>query len=115
MVIVLFEVMVKEGKMESYLGRAAQLKELLIHEEGLISAERFSSLATEGKLLSMSVWRDEESVTRWRNNMRHRTSQKAGRREDFADYKITVVTPLRTYTMQDRREAPKDSNSFFVV
>lgn len=56
MVVVLFEVTVKEEKMEDYLSRAALLKELLAHEEGFISAERFSSLSTKGKLLSLSGW-----------------------------------------------------------
>ena len=115
MVIVLFEVTVKEERTEDYLARAAQLKELLVQEEGFISAERFSSLAAKGKLLSMSVWRNEESAARWRNNISHRMSQQAGRMEDFVDYKITVVSPLRTYTMQDRQEAPEDSNAYFKL
>lgn len=33
---------------------------------------------------------------------------------DFVDYKITVVTPVRTYTMTDRQNAPADSNNFFA-
>ena len=58
----------------------------------------------------MSVWDSEESVVKWRNLAAHRNSQKRGRMEDFADYKITVVTPVRTYTMQERAQAPDDSN-----
>lgn len=115
MVIVLFEVTVKEDKMADYLGRAAALKGLLAQSEGFISAERFSSLATEGKLLSMSVWKDEESVEHWRNELDHRMSQKAGRMEDFVDYKITVAASLRSYTATERQEAPKDSNAYFEV
>lgn len=111
-VIVLFEVTVKAGRMEDYLNQAASLKNSLANAEGFIRSERFSSLATEGKLLSMSVWENEESVTKWRNNMAHRMSQKHGRENDFLDYKITVVTPLRSYTMADRTEAPGDSNEF---
>lgn len=58
---------------------------------------------------------DEESAARWRNSVSHRMSQKAGRMEDFVDYKITVVSPLRIYTMKNRQEAPADSNAYFVV
>lgn len=111
-VIVLFEVTIKEGKMQDYLDRAAQLKEFLQNEPGFIRAERFSSLATEGKLLSMSVWDSEESVRRWRNVFAHRHAQAAGRQEDFVDYTITVVHPIRTYTKDDRQEAPKDSQAY---
>ena len=66
MVIVLFEVTVKPGKMEDYLKMAASLKDSIANAEGFIRSERFSSLSTEGKLLSLSVWKDEESVEKWR-------------------------------------------------
>lgn len=112
-VIVLFEVTLRKGKVEDYLAQAAVLKEELAKTKGFIRAERFSSLSAENKLLSMSVWEDEESVTNWRNLMAHRICQKHGRKIDFSDYKITVVSPIRSYTMADRAEAPIDSNSFW--
>lgn len=114
-VIVLFEVTVKEGKMEDYLKMAASLKNELSKAQGFLRSERFSSLAVEGKLLSMSVWQDEASVERWRNLAAHRMCQKHGRMNDFADYTITVVSPKRTYTMTQRQGAPEDSNRFFEV
>ncbi|MBC8535923.1 antibiotic biosynthesis monooxygenase [Clostridiales bacterium BX7] len=115
MVIVLFEVTVKDGKMEDYLEMAAGLKDALSHAKGFIRSERFSSLAAEDKLLSISVWEDEDSVAQWRNLMAHRTCQKHGRMENFADYTITVVTPVRCYTMTQRQDAPADSNRFLGV
>lgn len=114
-VIVLFEVDMKMGKKEDYLKRAAMLKEYLKDMEGFISAERFQSLSSESKLLSMTVWESEESVEVWRNMAKHRESQMAGRLEDFDDYKITVVTPIREYGMNDRKDAPADSNKYFKV
>lgn len=114
-VIVLFEVTVKSGKMDDYLKMAASLKDSIANAEGSIRSERFSSLSAEGKLLSLSVWKDEESVEKWRNLAAHRMCQKHGRLHDFEDYKITVVTPLRTYTMTERQNAPADSNHFFEV
>ena len=92
-----------------------QLKESVADAEGFIRAERFSSLATEGKLLSMSVWENEDCVSKWRNFAAHRMAQKHGRMNDFADYKITVVTPVRSYTMNDRAAAPAYSNAFLEV
>ena len=114
-IIVLFEVTVKNGKMDDYLKMAGSLKESLAKAEGFIHSERFSSLATEGKLLSMSIWENEECVSKWRNLAAHRMAQKHGRMNDFADYKITVVTPIRTYTMTDRTQAPADSNEYWEV
>lgn len=71
-VIVLFKVTLKEGKNDDYLKMAASLKDSLADAKGFIHSERFSSLATKGKPLSMSVWKDEESVTKWRNQAQHR-------------------------------------------
>ncbi len=114
-VIVLFEVTIPDEKMENYLKLAASLKDELSKAEGFVCSERFSSLTVKGKLLSMSVWQDEASVERWRNLAAHRMCQKHGRMEDFADYTITVVTPVRTYSMTQRTEAPTDSNRFLEV
>lgn len=49
------------------------------------------------------------------NMEKHRICQKAGREQDFIDYKITVVTPLRCYTMTMRDEAPADANRYFNI
>ena len=114
-VTVLFEVTIKEGHMDHYLAMAASLKEELAKAEGFLASERFQSLSQPNKLLSKSEWRDEESVRRWRTAAAHRVCQQAGREADFEDYRITVVTPLRTYTLTGRDEAPADSNSFFGV
>ena len=114
-VIVLFEVTIKANKMDEYLKIAETLKNSLANAEGFIRSERFSSLAAQGKLLSMSIWKDEKSVTKWRNLAEHRMAQIHGRIYDFADYKITVASPIRTYTITDRREAPADSNEYLEV
>ena len=114
-IVVLFEVKpTKEGK-QRYLDLAAMLKQMLAGFEGFISAERFTSLNEEGKLLSMNVWTDEDVVKRWRNVMDHRMSQKEGREKLFESYKITVCSVIRTYTDTDRTEAPVDSNEYMGV
>lgn len=114
-VIVLFEVNIKDGKMEDYLKQASQLKENLKYVKGFIRAERFTSLQTEGKLLSLTVWENEESIQEWRNFEKHRKSQKKGREEDFEDYQIIVLRPIRQYGMNQRQDAPVDSNHYFKV
>lgn len=114
-IIVLFEVELKEGKMQDYLEKVTLLKEKLKDFKGFIHAERFSSLVQENKILSMTIWENEESVEEWRNFEEHRLSQKVGRDCDFVDYKITVVNPCRLYSMNDRKDAPIDSNSYFEV
>lgn len=112
MILVLFEVVVKKEGMQKYLSLAAGLKDELARAEGFIRAERFSSLSNEGKLLSLSVWENEEAVNRWRNTLNHRMSQKQGHDSLFDSYTITVASKIRSYTNVDRTETPQDSNKF---
>lgn len=114
-VFVLFEVELKDGKMQDYLERASLLKDKLKNAEGFIRAERFSSLVKDNKILSMTVWKDEASIEKWRNQENHRSSQSLGRDNDFIDYKITVVRSCRSYGMYDRKDAPIDSNDYFKL
>ena len=73
--------------------------------------ERFASLTNEEKLLSLSFWRDEEAVQRWRNLACHREAQARGRSGVFADYRLRIASVVRDYGMSDRDEAPQDSRS----
>lgn len=113
MITVLFEVVIKDGKMDEYLRRASALKNELTKFKGLISIERFQSLSSPNKLLSKSVWQSEEDIKAWRNLTQHRIFQQEGRDSIFEDYSISVVTPTRSYTMSDREQAPQDSNAYF--
>lgn len=115
MIAVLFEVEIKAAGQQDYLRRASALREELERAPGFIAAERFTSLAQTGKLASLSWWRDEESVTAWRNHRAHRESQRAGRQMDFADYRITVLQPVRRYTLRERVQALEDSNRYWEV
>jgi heme-degrading monooxygenase HmoA len=104
---VIFEVMPKEGRRQDYLDIAAALRPDLEKIDGFISVERFASLTNEGKILSLSVWRDEDSVKRWREQARHHMAQAKGRQEIFEDYRIRVVEIVRDYGMFERDEAPQ--------
>ena len=85
MIAVVFEVWPASGRKEDYLAIAATLRPELEKIDGFISVERFQSLTDPGKLLSLSFWRDEEAVQRWRNEVHHRESQATGRAGIFAD------------------------------
>jgi heme-degrading monooxygenase HmoA len=112
MIAVIFEVWPAEGQRQQYLDIAAALRPLLDEVDGFISVERFESLAQPGKLLSLSFWRDEEAVARWRRLETHRAAQRRGRAGVFTDYRLRVAAVLRDYGMVDRAEAPADSCAF---
>lgn len=109
MIAVIFELWPTEGRSAEYFDLAASLREDLAEMDGFISVERFESLTTKGKYLSLSFWRDEEAVSAWRNLERHRNAQVIGRGGVFADYRLRVASVMRDYGMQERGDAPKDS------
>lgn len=111
MIAVIFEVVPYMGERHRYLDLAGELRKELETIDGFVSIERFESLTNRGKILSLSFWRDEEAVKRWRNLESHRAAQKAGRGGIFADYRLRVAHVLRDYGMVERDEAPDDSRA----
>ena len=109
MIVVIFEVFPAKGKVQEYLDIAAELKPLLQNIDGFISIERFSSLVEDGKILSLSFWRDEKAIEQWRNLEAHRLAQNKGRDGVFADYRLRVASVSRDYGMGSREQAPSDS------
>ena len=75
MLAVIFEVIPKEEGKSEYLKIAAKLRSFLENRDGFISIERFQSLTEEGKILSLSFWRDENSIAEWRNVLEHRDAR----------------------------------------
>jgi heme-degrading monooxygenase HmoA len=86
---VIFEVHPKSDKWESYLGLAKMLRPELEQVEGFVDI-RYGSLTREGWILSLSGWRDEKALVRWRTKQRHHETQEKGRSEVLADYRLRV-------------------------
>jgi heme-degrading monooxygenase HmoA len=112
MIAVIFEA--EPADREAYFRIARELRPLLDEIDGFISIERFQSLNDERRVLSLSFWRDEEAVARWRNVEAHRDAQNAGRGGVFRDYRLRVAQVVRDYGMQERDEAPADSNAVIL-
>lgn len=90
MFAVIFEVKPKEGHFDGYLGLAKQLKPKLEAIDGFVDNERFKSLRDPRWLVSLSTWRDEKAVIRWRTQGEHHGVQEKGRFEVFEDYHLRV-------------------------
>lgn len=95
MIAVIFEADAIPALQERYLQLAAELRTELAKSEGFIAIERFKSLSTEGKILSLSWWENEEAVVVWKNNMKHRAAQREGKETIFSFYRIRVAKVLR--------------------
>jgi heme-degrading monooxygenase HmoA len=87
---VIFEVHPKPDQWDAYLGNAKMLRPELEQVDGFIDNIRYKSLTRDGWILSLSGWRDEKSVVRWRTRMRHHMVQEKGRSEILLDYHLRV-------------------------
>jgi len=87
---VVFEVKPRAGKSDDYLSNAAMLWSELERIDGFIDNLRYRSLTRDGWILSLSNWKDEKSLVRWRTNATHHGVQALGRSEIFEDYHLRV-------------------------
>jgi heme-degrading monooxygenase HmoA len=90
MFCVMFEVRPRPEQWDAYLGNAKVLRPELERVDGFIDNIRYRSLRREGWILSLSSWRDEKSLVRWRTAMRHHVVQEKGRSEILLDYHLRV-------------------------
>lgn len=109
MIAVIFEVWPMEDRVDEYFDLAASLRSDLQRIDGFISVERFESVTTPGKYVSLSFWRDEDAVRAWRNLEGHRIVQAKGRAGIFDNYRLRVASVIRDYGMKERDDAPADS------
>jgi heme-degrading monooxygenase HmoA len=87
---VIFEVKPKSDQWDAYLGYAKLLRPELIQVDGFIDNVRYGSKRRKGWVLSLSTWRDEKSLVRWRTLAVHHEVQEKGRTEVFEDYHLRV-------------------------
>jgi heme-degrading monooxygenase HmoA len=90
MFAVIFEVQPKTERWSDYLDLAGLLRPELEKIDGFVDNERFASLRDRGRVLSLSIWRDEKAIVRWRTLALHHGAQQKGRSGIFADYHLRV-------------------------
>jgi heme-degrading monooxygenase HmoA len=90
MFAVIFEVHPKPARWDDYLGYAKLLRPDLVQVDGFLDNVRYRSQRRPGWLLSLSTWRDEKALVRWRTLALHHEVQEKGRSEVFEDYRLRV-------------------------
>ncbi|EPC6877531.1 antibiotic biosynthesis monooxygenase family protein, partial [Escherichia coli] len=63
-----------------------------------------ASLATEGKMLSLSWWENEYAVLQWKNHVLHAKAQQEGRESIFDFYKISIAHITREYSFKKDKD-----------
>lgn len=97
MIAVIFEAIPIPKQKERYFQLATELRSELMNIEGFISVERFQSITTEGKILSLSWWENEEAVMKWKRHFMHQNAQNEGKRSVFSNYRIRVAQTIKDY------------------
>lgn len=95
MFAVLFEVEPRAERWDDYLRYAGTLRPELERIDGFLDNRRFRSRRHDGRLLSLSLWRDEKALIRWRAHGGHHAIQAKGRSEVFHDYHLRVGEVMR--------------------
>ncbi len=96
MFAVIFEVQPRADRLDAYLDIARLLRPELERIEGFLENTRYRSRSRAGLLLSLSFWRDEKAVIRWRTHAGHYAAQAKGRREVLAGYRLRVGEVVAT-------------------
>jgi len=87
-----------DGQKDGFLAKAEQIQFHLAHVPGFVRAERFQSVSEPNKVLSLSVWKDNESVKAFLTSEEHRKAQRESMEGVFSDYRITVASADRVFS-----------------
>ncbi|KAI6354684.1 hypothetical protein MCOR25_008507 [Pyricularia grisea] len=90
MFAVVFETRPPPSQFDTYLTIAKSLRPELANMDGFIENIRYKSLTRPGWILSLSFWRDEKSLVRWRTTAKHHMAQEKGRDGVLEDYHLRV-------------------------
>ena len=90
MFAVIFEVHPSSAAWDKYLSLAAFLKPQLFQIPGFIDNIRYKSLTRDGWILSLSSWKDEKALVKWRTKESHHDVQEKGRAGVLTDYHLRV-------------------------
>ncbi|KAJ6620343.1 hypothetical protein B0H10DRAFT_1792023 [Mycena sp. CBHHK59/15] len=83
----------KEG--DGYSEMAAKMDALARQQTGFLGIESVSSLRSG---ITISYWKDEDSIKSWKANLEHLLAQKKGRNEWYLKYEVKVAKVDRAYT-----------------
>lgn len=82
---------------DGYAAMAGEMERLADGQDGYLGIE--SARDAEGLGITVSYWRDMESVRAWKRHADHIAAQKLGRAKWYADYTVRVAVVERAYGM----------------
>jgi heme-degrading monooxygenase HmoA len=78
-----------------YGDRADEMLELAAKQPGYLGVDSVRDATGLG--VTVSYWRDEESIAAWRDNARHARTRADGRAEWYEEFRVHVARVERSY------------------
>jgi len=99
---VIFTSVRTEADDDGYAAMAEHMDALARAQPGFLGVES----AREGVGITVSYWRDLESIRAWKANAEHLVAQRTGQARWYSDYTTRIARVERDYTLADRFGAP---------
>lgn len=80
---------------DGYAAMAAAMDELAARQDGYLGHE--SARSGDGLGITVSYWRDEAAIARWREDAEHRLARRLGRERWYDRYAVRVARVERAY------------------
>ena len=94
-VAVVFSSLRTEGGSDEYAAMADRMAELAKTMPGYLGVE--SVRGADGFGITVSYWKDEESVRQWQQNAEHLEAQRLGRAQFYSRFELRVCRVERAY------------------
>ncbi len=78
-----------------YGAMAEKMAALATQQPGYLGME--SARGADGLGITISYWRDEESIRGWKRDTDHQQAQRAGKETWYADYQVRIAKVERAY------------------
>ena len=101
---VVFEVRPRAGQRDAYLGSVKMVQPEIERAPGFVDNIRYRSLTRDGWILSLSSWRDEESLVRRRTGIDHEDVHEKDRSGILDDYHFRAGPIAYDTRLPDRCE-----------
>ena len=79
---------------EAYSNTASRMREIAINEYG---CSEFVSVTEGDQEISISYWKEQEDIIKWKQDAEHIAAQELGKSEWYKSYQVQVVDIVREY------------------
>ena len=92
---------------DGYDETAGRMLELAARQDGYLGVRSFAD--EQGLHVTISYWRDLDSIRNWRQQVEHRQARQRGRDDWYVEYRVEVCRIERSYDQPTRDHREPDA------